>query len=252
MAETKNSTKKMDPIDDLLAKSWQTYCKYFWKFMGLLGIYVLPWIAMAVIFGLYAVNKNVLASNAIAAGIVNVILSLLMIFTIIFGIIVYFSAQSGLFLLIKKAKEKFSIKQAFSEGKTYAWRYFILGLLAGIFVLLWSLLFIIPGIVASIYYTFAFWVLFCEGLRGRAAITRSKQLVKGYWWPVFGRLMLVSLIVWIILGIPYIFMRTEEAAESWNQITNLISLIISPFFLAYSYYMYKNLVKIKGSTSKSK
>ena len=56
------------------------------------------------------------------------------------------------------------------------------------------LLLVIPGIWLWVSYTVAVPALLLEGVRGRAALKRSRQLVRGRWWPTFGVLLLGSIL----------------------------------------------------------
>ncbi|MGH2943908.1 MAG: glycerophosphoryl diester phosphodiesterase membrane domain-containing protein [Solirubrobacteraceae bacterium] len=65
-----------------------------------------------------------------------------------------------------------------------------------------TLLFIAPGVWLYVAWAFAIPALLVEGLRGRAALKRSFELVKGRWWRTFGVIvvgyilaMLVSTVV---------------------------------------------------------
>ena len=59
-------------------------------------------------------------------------------------------------------------------------------ILMNIFILLWSLLLIIPGILASLSYSMTFFVLADNpGMGALEAIDRSKQMMLGYRWKLF-------------------------------------------------------------------
>lgn len=70
------------------------------------------------------------------------------------------------------------------------------------------MLLIIPGIIASVYLLFAYYTFIDDDARGMDALERSRQLVYGDWWGVFGRLIglgllliLVSIPVMIVVGV---------------------------------------------------
>jgi uncharacterized membrane protein len=78
-------------------------------------------------------------------------------------------------------------------------RAFLLALLMGIFVLLWSLLFIIPGIIAAYRYKLAFYILADNpGIGPLEAISLSKGLMAGNKWKAF--CLDLSFIGWAILA----------------------------------------------------
>lgn len=63
---------------------------------------------------------------------------------------------------------------------------FVMGLLTGIYVFLWSLLLVIPGIVAAYRYAMAPYILYENpGMRASDAIRASKELMRGNKWRLF-------------------------------------------------------------------
>lgn len=72
-------------------------------------------------------------------------------------------------------------------------------LITGVFLLLWTLLFIIPGIVKAYSYRMVPYILAEEPeLSGRAAITRSREMMNGNKWRTF--VLDLSFILWILLS----------------------------------------------------
>ncbi len=72
-------------------------------------------------------------------------------------------------------------------------RYLPVLLLALVILLGLSLLLVVPGVVQSVYYTFAMQVVVLRQGRGKGALDRSKALVRGRWWRVLGINLLLSL-----------------------------------------------------------
>jgi uncharacterized membrane protein len=69
-----------------------------------------------------------------------------------------------------------------------------------IYVLLWSLLFYIPGIVKAIAWSQMFFIMRENpGMKGREARRLSAQMMKGHKWEYF--LLGLSFIGWILLGV---------------------------------------------------
>lgn len=80
------------------------------------------------------------------------------------------------------------------------WKAFGLRLLMGLFVFLWTLLFIIPGIIASYRYAMAPYIMAENPDIGiLEAINRSKQLMDGNKWRLF--CLILSFIGWGILAV---------------------------------------------------
>lgn len=87
----------------------------------------------------------------------------------------------------------FSQMHRFGDG-------FCLNLLTGIFVFLWTLLFIIPGIIAGYSYAMApFIMLENPNCGARQALSESKEMMRGNKWRLF--CLEFSFIGWSILNI---------------------------------------------------
>lgn len=90
------------------------------------------------------------------------------------------------------------------------------GLLQVLFVILWSMLFVIPGIIAAIRYSMTYYIL-AENpeMTAREAIDRSKEMMNGNKWRLF--CLGFSFIGWEILsaitmGIGHLFLYPYEYA----------------------------------------
>ena len=100
-----------------------------------------------------------------------------------------------------------------------------LSLVMGIFVFLWSLLFIIPGIIASYRYSMAYFILMDNPeLPVMECLRRSKALTQGYKGSLF--VLDLSFIGWQILTIiPFVSIFVEPyyritLANYYNELTN--------------------------------
>jgi hypothetical protein len=72
-----------------------------------------------------------------------------------------------------------------------------------VFLLVLFLLIIIPGLVYSIYWTFAIYAVALSGKSGKEALNYSKTIVKNRWWTVLGYILVFGLIG-LVLSIPVI------------------------------------------------
>ena len=96
---------------------------------------------------------------------------------------------------------------------------FLLNLLTSIFIFLWSLLLVIPGIVAAFSYSMAPYILYENpGMRPNDARKASKELMRGNKWRLF--CLELSFFGWALLsaltlGIGTFWLRPyEEAAQA--------------------------------------
>ncbi len=244
--EVKSIKQKVTPTLTLFQDSVNVWWKNLKKFVQiyLWGLFY-SLIPMAVIF------LGVLAISFMGASL-SLALKTVILILVIAGIFItiYFYIQSyiGMFLLVKKNYEG-EAKQIFKEAKASILPYITLTLLTGILLLLWTLLLIIPGIIFSVFYSFAVYVFFFEGKTGMSAIKRSKELVKGYWLVVAGRFGFLALVVWlfsVIISVPMLVVPEHSLFwEIWNALVQVISMLIGPITLKFSYQNNQHLVKIK-------
>jgi len=119
-----------------------------------------------------------------------------------------------------------------------------LGLLLfqSLFILLWTLLFIVPGIIASIRYSQAFFVLADDPSKGiRQCMNESKMMMKGNKAKYFclslsfiGWMLLAALPAGIIEGITSV-MYAPEAVSA------VITILTALFMVPVTVYMYSTL-----------
>ena len=77
---------------------------------------------------------------------------------------------------------------------------FITGILHTLFILLWTLLFFVPGIVKSLSYAMTFYIRNDRPeLTAEEAITESRRMMDGYKWKYF--LLELSFIGWMVVGV---------------------------------------------------
>jgi hypothetical protein len=71
-------------------------------------------------------------------------------------------------------------------------------ILTALGVALGFVLLIVPGLLLYVWWSVAAPVLLAEGVRGRRALGRSRQLVRGRWWPVFGVIVVGVILAGVI------------------------------------------------------
>ncbi len=103
------------------------------------------------------------------------------------------------YLTIARKQSTPRVGQIF-EGFNYFGTGFVAFLLVTIFIILWAILLIIPGIVACLSYAMTYFIL-AENpqTRGLDAIRKSRDMMKGNRWKLF--CLGLRFIGWLILGI---------------------------------------------------
>ena len=123
------------------------------------------------------------------------------IFTALSSIVItclfYFGMLSFYYKVSKN--EKVTWKEMFGKMNMFL-DFFVISLLVSIFTTLWSILFIIPGIIASFAYSQVYLVKLNDPDLGyMEAIKKSKEIMKGHKMEYF--LLNLSFIGWILLGV---------------------------------------------------
>ncbi len=135
-------------------------------------------------------------------------------------------AMGAVFIWLDVARGKDVDMNTFFEpfrGHNYG-RYLVGGLLYTIYVFLWSLLLVVPGIIKAISYSQAYFIMRDNPeMTGEQAICRSMEMMRGHKAEYF--CLLLSFIGWIILGslalgigllwvYPYIFTASAKFYEN--------------------------------------
>ncbi|MBI4100273.1 hypothetical protein HY439_00840 [Candidatus Microgenomates bacterium] len=237
----------------LLKEAWEIYKKSWRTF---LVIVLIPTLAQLLIWGLIAglgissgvfFQKTSLESNLPNAA-VNVLpnflspgllffLIPLTVIIIIATIAVQFWSEAALIFAINGAGEKIGVKDSYQKGRSKIIPLFLLSLLSGLIVMGGFIFFIIPGIIFSVWFTFSRYLLVLENTGGLGALLKSREYVRGKWWPVLWRLFVLGLfngLFYIIAAIIFPFL---------NLFTNLF---IGPLTSVYLLLLYKHTKSIKG------
>lgn len=116
-------------------------------------------------------------------------------------------------------KEEIAVGDLFS-GFNNTGRALWLNILVAVFTWLWSLLFVIPGIIKSYSYSMAFYILADHPeLTAREALAKSKVIMEGHKWELF--VLQLSFIGWFFLvgvtfGIASIYVVPYVSAATAN------------------------------------
>lgn len=147
------------------------------------------------------------------AGVFIVTLAILLIAALFGGVAAYTSAQ------ISKGK-KVGFGEAFRVAFDRLWSFLWLQILINVKLFLWTLLFIIPGIIMSFRYSLAGVAFYDDSkdLRGNAAIKESLRLTKGAWLTTFAANTLVNILT---LGVISPVVSTAANAVLYKQFDKL-------------------------------
>jgi len=232
---------KLLSVGELFRSSWEIYVKkfsdfvemYLWGMLGLLPLVGVGFLGAILFLGLHLNQWPIYIFIAIL-GIAALAWS------------IYYGTRAKIGLLLVIQNETVSVKENFKQSREYFWPYLIISVVTTILIILALLLLIVPGLILAIYWSFVLLVTVIEKKKTVSESTkRSYALVKGYWWPVCGRILfmvILALIVSLILNIP-LSSLDGNAEKAYTFVINIFWALLSPLFLVYSYLLYQDLVK---------
>lgn len=120
------------------------------------------------------------------------------------------------------------------------WSLLWLQLVYGVLLALAFIAFVIPGIYLAVAWAVAVPVLLFEDLRGFSALRRSRELLRGRWWPTAGLLLLVALVTGVVQAVINALLPALAAGAGGSGLRTLSeaaagllgSVITTPFMAA--------------------
>ena len=227
----------------LLTNSWN-FLKIHWK--SLVPLALVPIALFFVAQLLMGAGAGVgLALNApvgIGFGIIGLIIILVAIFLMIIS-------QAAVILAIQRlhtdAAAPIKVVDQYKLGMPLFGSILFLLLLSLLVSIGSMFLLIIPGIIVSVYIVMYMYALIIDGKKGFSALSESYYLIKGRWWGVFGRYIVLGLILiaaQLIMGIAF------SAGSVVSMVLNIIiNSVTSVFSAIYLYRLYISL-KLTRST----
>lgn len=110
-------------------------------------------------------------------------------FIILFFVAYLFAFPTILYCL----KEDLSIIESYKRVKSIVFSLIFVFILTTIFIYGGTLFLIIPGIIFLVWFSFAPFVIIFEEKRGLSALWRSKEITKGKFWQIWGRIILIGI-----------------------------------------------------------
>ena len=143
--------------------------------------------------------------------------------------------------------QKTSIRSMVQASRPLIAPYFITAFLNAFLVAGGYLVLLLPGVVMSILLLFALYEVVFEKQSGIAALKRSYILVKGHFWSVVGRYVLIEVITMVLSNL---LPRIVGKDGLLLVVIFLINLAVGWFIQVYMYVVYKQ-VKATAKTDSS-
>jgi uncharacterized membrane protein len=215
----------MNPLSGVLGEAWQMYRRFA---AHLLTIAFVIYVAAAIIAGLLSLAGII---GALLAEIVSLFAAFLLQATLIKAV------QD-----VRDGRADLSIGETVSAARPYIWPVAAASILAGIAITIGLILIIVPGLWLITIWAVIIPAIVIERSGALDSFGRSRQLVRGHGWHVFGTLVLVFIIlivVNIVLGLIF-----SALPLLWrNGLSTVISgTLVSPFLAVVVTLIYYRLV----------
>ena len=215
----------MNPTSGLIGEAWQTF-KAHWR-------HLVP-IALVVYVAVALISVLLVALLTWVGAILSAIISLVALFWV----------QGALVRAVEDIRDgrpDMSLGETYERVRPQLPAIIVGGLLAGLGIALGLVLLIIPGLVLLTWWIVLIPVIVLEERSAGEAFSRSRELVRGHGWNVFGVIVLTILIVIafnILLGI--LLLPVSDWLQSF--VSNVvIGTVVTPFIVVVWTTLYYRL-----------
>ena len=147
-------------------------------------------------------------------------------------------------------------EESLAYASTHLLPLLVMAVVSGVLLALGYTFFVFPGVFLTVAWCAAGPALMFEKVAPLKALSRSAQLVRGYWWMVFAALA-IALVIW--LGISYLVDVVLAGVQSSSSIDVVLTvqaiaraagaILTYPFVAALSVAVYANLRAAKEGVS---
>jgi hypothetical protein len=193
-------------IGGVLGEAWELYQRF-------LGRFFLTALAVFAVLDLLSALAARAGTNSAAAGVLWGIVAA------VIAVIGYFWVQAALVELVRDVRDG---RADSSVGETYRSvqprlpAVISAGILAAIGIGIGFVLLIVPGLVLLTIWSMLVPVIVLEGRSAGESFSRSREVVRGHGWSVFGLILLTGLLVGVASGlIRLLFAPLPDFLDAW-------------------------------------
>jgi hypothetical protein len=178
-------------VGGILGESWRLYTKFFTRF------FLVALIVFLIVNLVNAVLGSVLGSStgiAVLLALITTVISLVGTFWLQ-GTLVYAVDD------VRDGRIDSSIQELFERVRPYLWTLIGAGILAGLGIALGFVLLIVPGLILLTWWCLITPVIVLEKKAVGESFSRSRELVRGHGWTVFGIVIISAILIGIASGV---------------------------------------------------
>jgi len=257
-----NKQLKLPSFFDLIKQSLVTLKENLKLFLKLIGAAILAFVMLVLVFAViflililpsadfkslldFFINNNNLPNLSETLSLLIIIIIILFA---IFSYLIQIWIQAALVSLVKAIidkDKKISIKNIILKSKRFVLPLFIINLILTFLIIGGYALFLVPGVLFSIWFGFTTFVMVDENKFGFRAILTSADYVKGNTIKVFTRWLLFGALSWVIGGLaPIIFEKIGMDLLGFIY-SILFTLFIGPLSIIFGFIFFRKLKEQK-------
>ena len=233
-------------VGALFRESLRVFLSHAWLFILLSAAVVLPVELVVEGIGLEMLTSSYDESPALAESVAPAVVGFLVMTPIITAICIYALHSIA-------AGEHPSPGQVFVAGFEAFTPLFGAVVLAALGIAIGFLALLLPGVYLAIRWYFVPQAVVIEGARGPAALTRSGQIVEGFWWRTLALVLLANLAIAIpalVLLAPFTAIAASTDEAVWALVgTILATSLTTPFVSLFSTLLYYDLLARRTLTA---
>ena len=227
-------------VGEILADAFHLYARHWQNLILIVAVIVIPLSFAQVLIGEGFSQEELrggvevstgTAVGGVLAAIVLAFVSILM-WTILTGAIT--RAAAGTFL-----RRDLEIGDSYRYGLARFWSIVLVGVLCALAIALGFILLIIPGFIVLTFLACSIPALVIEDKRGREALRRSWDLVRGHGWHVFGTIIVAAILNGLVNSLLTAPFADNYAARSI--VAAIASAITMPYMALVGVFIYLDM-----------
>lgn len=192
-------------VGEILADAFRLYVRHWQTLIVLVAVIVIPLSIVQVLIGDVWIRESLTEEEVRNGGVdgafagwalaaVVVAIASVLMWTVLTGAITRAAAATFL-------GRDMDIGDSYRYGLSRFWSIVLVGLLAALAIAAGFILLVIPGLIVLTFLTCSIQSLVIEDKRGREALRRSWNLVRGFGWQVFGTIIVAGLLTGLVAGV---------------------------------------------------
>ena len=226
-------------VGEVLREAWELYKRFLWQ------LFLTAFVVFAVLDLLSAVADAAAGESALAE-------LLWALVSIVVGIVGYFWVQGALVERVRDVRDgraDRTVGEIYRDVQPRLPALISAGVIAGIAIAIGFVLLIVPGLYLLTIWSMLVPVIVIEGRSAGESFSRSREVVRGHGWSVFGLLVVTFLLVAVATGvIRLLFTPLPDFLEAWLGSLIAHSLTV-PFAAAALATAYFRLVALRAESA---